>query len=49
MFIYNINKLFENIALKDYYPNDLSLDDQILENYSTARTYYKKLQYLINK
>lgn len=49
MFVYHINKLFYNISLKDYYPNDKSLDDAILEHYSKARTYYKRLQYLVNK
>lgn len=46
-FVYHINKLFYNIQLKDYYPNERNLDDVILNHYSLAKTYYERLQYLV--
>lgn len=47
LFIFHINKLFYYISLKNEYPNEKQLDDFILKHYSTARTYYKRIQSLV--
>jgi hypothetical protein len=48
-FIYHINRLFYYISFKESNPYYNQTDDLILEHYSVARTYYKRVQALIYK